>query len=426
LFLSGCTDHNRYAGNLNPEKYTALSGKRIFIDPGHGGKGSSDTFRTGPGGINEEKLNLQAALVLTDMLKRAGATVMLSRKADRDVTLEKRCEMAHDFKPQVLISIHHNGSPRRADNINYPSVLIWGTKDVNPAGIDLAGLLLEEFEKAIEIKGCIISDFALFHETGTRILRETRTLCPAVIGEFGFFSDEMHAIRLKDKQYIELEAESYFTAIARYFERGIPDAGILVSSPIEGTSTLRDKNPLIGIRIFSGNEKPGIEENSLHVTIDDIPVTTKRLKDDLYLINYGRELYAGSHLVRFSFRNLRHQSSMIDYAMLHVPVQKGDYEKLVREGRVNIKNAASRRDGMFKLLSAYSMAKTDPGVQQLLADISRGFYNMGLDGTGKYYHDRLKYFYPGHSQQEDREYSYRFPVDFYGKQVYIQGNASLQ
>ena len=73
-------------------------------------------------------------------------------------------------------------------------------------------------------KGVIRSDFALYGEGGTTILRETRHLCPAVIGEAGFYTDIKHSIRLKDTLYLEKEAESYFFAISRYFKWGNPSA----------------------------------------------------------------------------------------------------------------------------------------------------------------------------------------------------------
>ena len=426
LILAGCGSKEKYAGSIVPAKYTSLAGKRIFIDPGHGGKGSSDQFRTGPGGITEENINLQVSLILSDMLKKAGAKVLLSRSSDKDISLEKRSSMANEFNPQVLVSIHHNGSTRASDGINYPSILIWGTADVNPASKDLADLLLEEFDKAIEIKGKVFSDFAVFHETGTHILRETRTLCPAVLGEFGFYSDETHAIRLRDKQYLDLEAESYFIALSRYFERGIPGADILVSCQLEGKSTLKDNKPRLCIKISSGNEKPAIEVNSLNITIDDVPVNAIKLRDDLYQINYGKELHPGGHMLRFTFRNMRHQSSMVLYSSFFIPVKKGDYDRLLREAKNDVRSYRTRHDGLLKLMAAYSMGKTDPGADKLLVEISNAFFALEINGTGRYYIERLNYFYPG-SQYNSRmkNNSYRFPVDFYGKALEIQGNAAL-
>ncbi len=82
-----------------------LEGKIIIIDPGHGG---IDTGAPGPGEINEKDANLAMALYLADMLKLAGAEVILTRTEDEAVNLYDRPERIEQFNADLLISIHAN------------------------------------------------------------------------------------------------------------------------------------------------------------------------------------------------------------------------------------------------------------------------------------------------------------------------------
>ncbi len=431
MFISAATSciREKDYGTFEPGTHTWLRGKRIFIDPGHGKKYPRDIFRLGPGGITEEEVNLKVSLILRDMLRRSGAVVALSRESGLDVPLERRVSMAEKFTPDLLVSVHHNGSPRREDPVNYPCVLIWGTRTVRPASYDFAELLLEEFHKIMDERGTIMSDFAVFHETGTRILRETRHLCPGVIGEGGFFSDGDHAVRLKDPQYNEREAEAYFTAISRYMKWGIPGAKIVFSCSVDRSgfmeNMITEKNPNIYLLIESGNELKGIYEKTLRITLDDIPVGFDRAAENIFSIRYGEQLYPGFHRIRFSFRNLRDQSSMVCSFPFFVEIHKGEYRRLVEQGSALARKKGTAREGLMMLQSALSTGKTDPRADDLLWDITRGFRLIGEDAVADYYLKKILYFYP-RSRYRKRiragvkyRYDYRFPVDYYGKELRV-------
>jgi len=426
-FLSCKKADPLYKGNISLKDHAWLKNKKIFLDPGHGGSGAKDVFRTGPGGITEEEVNLKVSLILEYMLKTSGADVKMSRTEDKSVSLDNRVKMAAEFKPDLLISLHHNGSPRRADDINYPCVLLWGSRFLRPASNDFASYLLDELQKIMNKKGLILSDHSIFRETGTKILRETRYLCPGVIAEAGFFSNREHSIRLRDNLYPGLEAEAFFNAISKYFKRGIPDAEVIVSCPVTKhgvlTNTLKESSPFLGIRIKSGNSKPGIEKNSLRATLDSIPVKTKRIKDNIYKIKYGKKLYPGAHLLRFSFRNLRHQSSMILKSSFTIDINKGDYNRLVKKGEKLIRRKRTAKEGLKMLLSALSMELTGPSAKGVLRNIIRGFRTMGLKSQADYYSNISRNFYPdiksGKTWVRDfrTDRGYRFTADYYGKSV---------
>ena len=432
--FSGCGGYE-YAGPISLDRHPWLKGKKIFIDPGHGGAGGTDLFRQGPNGITEEEVNLKVGVILEHMLKKAGATVAMTRTRDKDVPLDERISMAHEFGPDVLVSIHHNGSARRADGVNYPSVLIWGSREVKPESYDLASKLLEEFHKIMDERGSVISDHAVFHETGTRILNRTSQLCPGVLGEGGFFSDEKHARRLADVQYLESEAGAYFTALSRYFQWGVPDAEVIFSCPMKGggllSNEISDTKPRITIRIMSGNEYPGIKEETFKVTLDGVSVGFKKIADDMFLLKYGDELYPGGHSIRFSFRNQRGQSSMILRAPFTVSIRAGDRNRLVSEGRRLVGHRKTARKGLHMLLSALSMSQTDPEAGKIVSAIVSGFRSIGDTAGASYYEQALVSFYPDSVEAKKirtrvlGRSGCRFPADFNGRIVKIKAGKGV-
>ncbi len=82
-----------------------LKGKKIIIDPGHGGR---DTGATGPGHLDEKDVNLNMSLSLKNMLEEAGAEVIMTRTEDVYVNLYDRPERIDAYNPDLLISVHAN------------------------------------------------------------------------------------------------------------------------------------------------------------------------------------------------------------------------------------------------------------------------------------------------------------------------------
>lgn len=423
----------RYDGNIVLGRYTWLKGKSVFIDPGHGGKDVSDLFRVGPGGVREEEINLRVGLILFDMLRRAGVTVRISRTGDDDVPLRERVDLVNECKPDLLIGIHHNGSPRREDTVNYPAVLIWGNKHIRPLSYDFARLLLDEFQRIMDERGRVVSDFSVYPETGTMILRETRYICPGVIGEAGFFSDEMHARRLKDIHYNQLEAEAYFLAIAEFFKRGVPDAQVYFSCQVDQKGFLKnliaEDDPIIALELHGGMDGIGINKKTLRVTLDGLPLRYKCISDSLCIVDYGRRLYPGGHSIRFGFRNTRNQHSMIYRAVFTVAIKRGDYDRLVAGGLGQLKKRRTRTEGLKMLLSALSMGLTDPKADRLLWNIARGFALIGDQESSRYYYARLYHFYPESRYLKGIQRSvrgYRVPTEYLGKRLEINYNPSVE
>jgi N-acetylmuramoyl-L-alanine amidase len=419
--LCSCGKDHRYRGGAALDDRPWLYGKKIFIDPGHGGRSSSDLFRVSRNGQAEGEINLRVAMFLSDMLKRSGAYVSLSRKGDSDTPLDERLRIAEAFSPDLLVSIHHNGSQHSCDGVNYPSILFWGSVKTSPASYDLARLLKSEFERLTGRSAVIASDMIFFSETGTRMLSKTSGICPGIIGEAGFFSDEKHSIELSDKVYLEREAEAYYEAISLYLKRGIPSAELHFSCGIETRgimpNLLSDCRPSMVIRFYSGNDDRCIDPSSLRISLDGVPVSFKKILSDVYQVDYGKELYPGIHRLRFVFRNTRSQSSMVSQAHFSVPAKKGDRACLIGRGRAGLHH--SPRNSLLMLLSAYSLGGTDPGDERLVGDIAKGFLMIGDKNSADFYRNKLRLYYTTNKRENFSavELSERLIVDFHGKKI---------
>lgn len=93
---------------------TGLKGRKITIDPGHGG---SDSGAIGPTGVMEKSVTLRVAQELKRLLVAEGATVYMTRTTDTEVSpkgakatdieeLQARCDIPNANGSDVFLSIH--------------------------------------------------------------------------------------------------------------------------------------------------------------------------------------------------------------------------------------------------------------------------------------------------------------------------------
>jgi N-acetylmuramoyl-L-alanine amidase len=88
-----------------------LSVRKIVIDAGHGG---SQHGAISDSGVSEKEITLDIALRLSRLVEQASFEVMLTRKADQTVSLEKRVAFANNNNADLFVSIHVNWmEPRR-------------------------------------------------------------------------------------------------------------------------------------------------------------------------------------------------------------------------------------------------------------------------------------------------------------------------
>ena len=194
-----------------------LQGKMIVLDPGHGGTGAADPYRTGPSGEYEERINLRVGLALKELLTAKGAKVLMTREEDVQVPLSARAKLAVDNKADLFLSIHHNATADRA--VNFPIVYYHGHASGNRAGVELGRLVIRRLREAMyapDTPVSLCSDHAIFPKAGGAVIRESWGI-PGVLSEASFFTNPGEEARLKDPAYNRKEAEAYARAIGDFF-----------------------------------------------------------------------------------------------------------------------------------------------------------------------------------------------------------------
>jgi N-acetylmuramoyl-L-alanine amidase len=208
-----------------------LPGRTVVIDPGHGGRdpGASGRVR----GVIEKDVTLAISLRLRDLLRGAGATVMLVR--DRDVDLGLTYPGPGDLKQReflnragiikrsgadVLVSIHCNA---------YPSSVWRGAQTFYDSGGDpacarLAQLIQQELVRLTPTDreaSPRIKHYVLRHAT-----------MPAATVEVGFLTNPDDERLLGDQAHQQKVAWAIFLGLARFFAAFPPLAPAL---PAAGT-----------------------------------------------------------------------------------------------------------------------------------------------------------------------------------------------
>ncbi|OPY58359.1 MAG: N-acetylmuramoyl-L-alanine amidase LytC precursor [Pelotomaculum sp. PtaU1.Bin035] len=90
-----------------------FSGKKIVIDPGHGGE---DTGGKGPVSLQEKDVVLPMAKNLEKILRRASADVVLTREGDVDISREKRFDLVGQAGADIYIGIHNRSCVGRNED----------------------------------------------------------------------------------------------------------------------------------------------------------------------------------------------------------------------------------------------------------------------------------------------------------------------
>jgi N-acetylmuramoyl-L-alanine amidase len=97
-------------GPVSLARQLGLGASKIVIDPGHGGH---DPGALGPG-VSESEIVLDIALRLESLLTAAGVDVVLTRRTDEFVPLDKRPAVATREQADLFLSIHVNASRVRS------------------------------------------------------------------------------------------------------------------------------------------------------------------------------------------------------------------------------------------------------------------------------------------------------------------------
>jgi N-acetylmuramoyl-L-alanine amidase len=193
-----------------------LSGKKIALDPGHGGPDGGARSKEG---LIEKDVNLAITLHLRDYLQEAGALVVMTREDDKDLAqsstkgyskrktedLINRAQFITEQKSDMFVSIHLN---------SIPSTQWWGAQTFfYPSHRDsamLAALIQDEIKRNLKN-----TDRVAKPADNVYLLKTLKI--PSALVEVGFLSNPAEADLLESPAYQKKLAASIYQGILRYY-----------------------------------------------------------------------------------------------------------------------------------------------------------------------------------------------------------------
>lgn len=179
-----------------------LAGRRVFLDPGHGG---SDQGAIGPRGIREAEVTLEVARQAASLLASAGAQASLSRNSDRTLSLAARLTLAQARRAAVLVSVHCNSfSDPAAHGTETYYYEAW-------EGHKLAAEVQQELVGELGLTDRGVKEAAFY------VLRNAR--CPACLTELAFLSNPDEEALLADAWVRLRAALALFRGVRAFLDR---------------------------------------------------------------------------------------------------------------------------------------------------------------------------------------------------------------
>ena len=311
LLQSGCAvlrpsgDPAGYGGrglNYQGVDFSVLVGKKIVLDPGHGGRFSG---AVGVAGLTEKDVNLSVALILRDLLTGYGAEVVMTRQSDVDLLPEGQTGPLHDdLKARtdtanadsgavLFLSLHHNnlGTPDRGYNA---TETYYKMSDPGPS-LDLARYLHRQLVRNVGLPRNFIRPGNYY------VLRNNNQ--PAVLGEASYLSHPQTEKKLLGENARRIEAYAYLLGIVDYLSGGVPVAEDL---RVAGASPVQEACPQLSARVYDESGSLGIDPQQIELALDGevLPVSYDPASGALRA-RPAVPLSNGRHEVALRVRNLR-------------------------------------------------------------------------------------------------------------------------
>lgn len=198
--------------NVNASNLTfPLIGKTIYIDPGHG----SVDYGASNNNIYEKDLNLQISLKLKTALIAQGATVLLTRDDDYDLSkpgalyrkksdFDNRIALINNAQTDIYLSIHQN----YYSNSQYYGPQVFYSK-ANDANLNLAPII----QKSLNTISNTTRDIKEIPKT----YMYDKLNPPGALIECGFISNPQELAKLTSEDYQTKLAETITRAIINYY-----------------------------------------------------------------------------------------------------------------------------------------------------------------------------------------------------------------
>jgi len=304
-----------------------LKGRKICLDPGHGGDAYLKNYKRGPTGLREAEVNLKIALMLKDWLLQCGATVFMTRDGDYDLSknqseaLALRAKVANENQCDFFISLHHNAVAR--PDANFPAAFYHADPNYIYSAMDLGryiGQSLVDIQRHREPQhNGLYSDFLIYPGDGFGVLRHLSV--PGILIEASFHSTIDEEARLKDNEYLKREAYAYLLGIAHYAANGFPTYEIVYpdSGVMKPTETLKIKL-VDDVKVNWGSKgAPRIFADTIHLIINDYDVPFQYDKES-GILSYTppSPFQPGGYKILVKFMNVNKNSALPKFTTIIV------------------------------------------------------------------------------------------------------------
>lgn len=187
-----------------------LSGKIIIIDPGHGGKDPG----TSSGSIKESEINLSISKYLELELTKVGATTILTRDGDYDLStpnakwrkksdFDNRINLINKSKANMYLSIHLN----YLGDSSYSGAQVFYNNEENK---EIAMVIQEELNKNLDSNREI-------KKIPSKTYMYDKLTIPGVLIECGFLSNYKEKELLTSSDYQQKIAQVIKDALINYY-----------------------------------------------------------------------------------------------------------------------------------------------------------------------------------------------------------------
>ncbi|TYS13930.1 N-acetylmuramoyl-L-alanine amidase CwlD [Rossellomorea vietnamensis] len=197
-----------------------LSGKIIYLDPGHGGADGGADSGEGSAKVLEKDIALNVTLMLRDYFQEQGALVILTREDDHDLApegmkgysrrktedLKKRLDLINSSDADLYLSIHLNAIPSSrwsgAQTFYNPKF-----KENKEVATSIQSELIRNLENTKrEAKG--IQNVYLVKHINK----------PGALVEIGFLSNPGEKANLMTEKYQQKVAASIYEGVLKYYD----------------------------------------------------------------------------------------------------------------------------------------------------------------------------------------------------------------
>ena len=185
-----------------------LQGKVIIVDAGHGFKDPGTTYKN----IYEKDINLSISLYLEEYLSKYGATVILTRDSDADLSygaehrkktdFDNRIKIINNKYTDMYLSIHLN----YLTNTKYYGAQVFYNKDNEKLAKTIQEYINANLDSDREIKKIPSSTYMY-----------SKLNKPGVLIECGFLSNKSEREKLVTREYQKKVAEVIANAVVKYY-----------------------------------------------------------------------------------------------------------------------------------------------------------------------------------------------------------------